>query len=65
MNESYLSFTPNFLSPCFKKVGRSFSYFGDVKTTSFPGSPLCESELTDGIKQETGQGKSNFDGANK
>lgn len=65
MNESYLYFTLHFLSPHFKKVGRSFSYLGDVKTTSFSGTPLCEPELIDGMKQETGQGKSSFDGAKK
>lgn len=58
INESSLYFILHFLSPHFKKVGSSFSYLGDVKTTSFSGSPLCEPELIDGMKQEIGQGKS-------
>lgn len=65
MNESDLYFILHFLSPHFEEAGRSFLYPGDVKTASFFGTPLWEPEHIDGMKQETGQGKSSFDGAKK
>lgn len=49
----------------FQEGREVFFLFANVKSTSFPGTPLGEPELIDWIKQETGQGKSSLDGAKK